>query len=546
MATSYIHTIKNSHKGVCSLPGELFDKIFSLTAYHLDDFMPFSTPVQWRDLSWHPSVLSGVCRYWRAVTLSYPSMWSTIYLGDTGGYAGLEFARMCLRRSYGSLLRVYINCFQPMSPETYFWASETLAAQSVRFRSFHFRAPMADERLLVVLSECPAPQLQSLSIQLTNRALPPQIPTLFAGFLPDIQHITTSFCSMWPHRFTTLTRICLQDPPMALQATQIVELLACNTQIEVLILSSTSSRPGQHDEELVEPSTPVSLPQLREIYIRGYSSNSFCARLLNAIRPSPNAAIELECREQRRPTTSHTLVSALARLPSAANISAIRLITHFTPGVLTTPALGIQGSGLSSLDLRYSADIHEMASNQYMAALLSLLSASGTRELWIERDLVITREALWQRMFFSLPLVTKLILGPWDRHPILGDTPDTSCLSALCAADETVGRVLPCPSLEEVVVVGQLKPALDRWLSPELREFLQTRKGRGFPIRKLTVVEDAKKRKLGSDKILAGDIESIGEIVGEVEHCTEPPKFAIRNMNEYLRHQRDSVSYLLT
>ncbi|KIP12685.1 hypothetical protein PHLGIDRAFT_32626 [Phlebiopsis gigantea 11061_1 CR5-6] len=539
LATSYIRTIKNSHKGVCSLPGELLDKIFSFTAYHLDDFMPFSTRLQWMDLRWHPSILSGVCRYWRAVTLSYPSMWSTIYLGDTNGYAGLDFAQMCLRRSYGSLLRVYIDCFQPIPPETYFWTSETLASQSVRFKSFHFRAPMVDERLLVVLAECPAPQLQNLSLQLTSRALPPQVPTLFAGFLPELKRLTTSFCSIWPHHLTTLTHICLDDPPMALQAAQIVELLACNLQVEVLTLGSTSTRPMSLEEEVLEPAAPISLPQLRDIYIHGHCSTSFCARLLNAIRPAPTAAIQIECKEQRRPTTSHTLVTALARLPFVGNLSAMKLATHLTPGVLTTPALSIQGTGISSLDLRYSADIHEMASNQYMAALLSLLSASGTCELWIERDLVITREPLWQRIFFSLPLVTRLVLGPWDRYPILGNAPDTSNLTALCVIDETLGRALPCPLLEELVVIGQLKPALDRWLTPELKDFLLSRKDRGFPIRKLTIVEEVKKRKFGGDKILAGDLEALKEMVAEVIHLTEIPKLHIRNLDEYLRQRRE-------
>ena len=500
--------------------------------------MPFSARPQWTDLGWHPSILSGVCRYWRAVTLSYPTMWSTIYLGDTGGFTGLEFAQMCLRRSYGSLLRVYIDCFQPMSPEMFFWSSETLAAQSVRFRSFHFSAHVDDERLLVVLSECPAPQLENLSIQLTNRALAPQVPTLFAGFLPDIRRLTTSFCSMWPHHFTTLTHICLQDPPIVLQVAQVLELLACNVRIEVLILGSTSSRPGQSDEDVIEPNAPISLPQLREIYIHGYRSTTFCARLINAIRPSPIAAIQLECNEQRRSSNSHTLVSTLARLPSAANITSIRLMTHFTPGILATPVLGIQGSGLSSLNLRYSADIHEVASNQYMAALLSLLSASRAKEIWIEQDLVITREPLWQRIFFSLPLVSKLILGPWNRYAIVGNAPDTSSLSALCATDETLGRVLPCPLLEEVVVIGQLKPALDRWLTPELEQFLTARKGRGFPIRKLAVVE---KRKQNSEnyKVLVEDIESMKKVVDKVEHRTDPPAFCIRNLDQHPRERRD-------
>lgn len=326
---------------------------------------------------------------------------------------------------------------------------------------------------------------------------------------------------------------------MALQAAQIVDLLANNLQVEVLILGSTSTRPVSLEEEVLESTTPISLPQLRDIYIHGHCSTSFCARLLNAIRPATTVAIQIECKEQRRPTTSHTLVTALARLPFVGNLSAMKLVTHLTPGVLTTPALSIQGTGTSSLDLRYSADIHEMASNQYMAALLSLLSASGTRELRIERDLVITREPLWQRIFFSLPLVTKLVLGPWDRYPILGDVPDTSSLTALCAIDETLGRALPCPLLDELVVIGQLKPALDRWLTPELKDFLLSRMERGFPIRNLTIVEEVKKRKLGSDKVLAGDLEALREMVAEVKHLTELPKLHIRNLDEYLRQRRE-------
>lgn len=523
LAASYIRTIKNSHVDVCKLPAEVLDHIFAFAASQANSLLPLSQDISldylWK--RWHPSFISGVCRYWRTVTLSFPSIWSTIYLGDVIRHGNLPLAQLCLRRSYGTSLNVYIDYNGPISPDALSWISEDLAAQSVRFRSFYFRSLQVDERLLTVFIECPAPHLHSLAVELgspTQLTVETDLPTpvLFAGFLPNLKHLSISSFPMWPgYHLSQLTHICLNNLPIPVTASQILDILRSNLQIELLQLESIEITSQVSEDESQDHAEPVvTLPYLRAISMCGYTS-TFCVRLLNAVRPSATVALQLNC---RRTTTAHTLLSALARLSFTDNIFAIRFSTNSgspfkdVDDPPSTTRLRLRGSGASSFDIGYSADIHEAASNQYMAALLSLLSACTVREVWLERDLVVAREPLWQRIYFALPLVTKLVLGPWSCLP--GDpAPNTSCLSALCIIDETLGRALPCPLLEEVVIIGQLNSKLNRWLSPELRDFLETRRARGFPVRKVTVVKHAHEDLTRKEE----DLARLRRLVTEVE-----------------------------
>lgn len=535
LAVSYMRTIRNAHTRVCQLPGDVLDMIFVLTARQPPPFLVLphvdsDLGQKSRDETWHPSLLSGVCRYWRAVTLSFPTIWSTIYLNDDARNASLDLAQLCLRRSYGTSLQVYLLNNSPLPEKTLSWVSETLAAQSVRFRGLHLRGPDIMEHILGVFLECPAPQLQNLTVQpLTHRenrkengATSAQLPAIFAGFLPQLETFTIEYYTSWPaHCLRTLTHLSIQYPKSPIEVSDLLEIMGDNPMLQSLVL--LSNQPPQEDDS-IESFTTLSLPHLQHIYIDAGYTTSFVSRVLSHVRPSSTASLQLY---HAHGGTSNSLITTLLRLPSVSDISSIRLSTYST-SVPSPRRLRISGHGAASFDILQSADIHEVASNQYMAALVALLTTSKARELWLgDYDEVITREPLWQRVLFALPHVTKLVLGPRTHRPD-AERNDTF-LSALHAADETLGRALPCPSLEELVVMGDM--CKDVWLKSHIYALLEGRKARGFPIRKFTIV--APRPYSRSDSAL--HLSSLRHLVHNVrlEWMDEGyPRFPVRGMED--------------
>lgn len=403
------------------------------------------------------------------------------------------------------------------------WISEDLVAHSVRFHGFHLkeRNTSSNTALYGVLSECPAPELRSLTLRPDAQHAHPRLqgPLLFAGFLPCIKHIATSYLKLWPaYRLTTLTHVCMREA--ALSAPEILDLLSCNSQLEVLILQADEPTSHNSEDDPSMQAITVSLPDLRKLHLLKYTT-SICMRVLNAIRPSPFLSVEID---YVRSTPSHPLLSSISRLLFVSNVTTVALCCWSSPA-----RLGIRGAGLADINISPGADVHEAGSNQYMAGLLSLLSACPIKEIWIERDMVVTRVPLWQRIFLATPFVSKLAIVPgWYARELSGAT----FLSALCAIDETLGSVLPCPLLTEIILRGAFneedvpgtEPSV--WLTRELRQCLTARRSRGFPLRKITLVRSM-------DDPIPGETElaemrklvKTVELVDEKEAPDCPPPF---------------------
>ncbi|EKM59365.1 uncharacterized protein PHACADRAFT_181368 [Phanerochaete carnosa HHB-10118-sp] len=516
LAACYMRTIRNSRQAACKLPREVLDLIFAQTMDRFKDFDPFPIRPE-RGGRWHPSIISGVCRYWRVVTISCPTIWSTIHLSDVFPSASLSFAQLCLRRSYGAPLNVYIDYQNGVPEDAMNWISEDLVAQSVRFSAFHLREhdQHLSRALYEVLSECPAPSLQSLTLQPDVAPTLPDLldPLLFAGFLPSIKHVTTSRLKLWPtYRLTSLTHICVRAS--AFSVSEVFDLLACNPQLEVIILQSDDPTP--HDLEDNTPTTTVgiSLSHLRRFHLVDYTT-TFCTRILNVIRPPPalNLAVDYVT-----PAPSHTLLSTISRLSFIPTISTVVLRSSLYPA-----RLGIRGVGLGAFNISPGADVHEAGSNQYMAGLLALLSACSIKEIWIEGDQVVTRVPLWQRIFLATPLVSRLVVSPGrSAH----ESPGTAFFSALCAADETLGLALPCPLLTELILRGgfngqdNTRAQRSLWFTRDLRQFCEDRKSRGFPLRKITLI-------LSADSSIppAAELAQIKRLVATVD-CIDGRNFS--------------------
>lgn len=474
LAQSYVNTIRNGQSAVSTLPPEILNLVFSMTAPTPSEFSPTVPPLVYQDgvgsesawwsNSWHSVRLTGVCRYWKAVTLLFPSIWTTVSLGPERQYpnANGELAQLCLRRSYGASIDVYIWAWP--SEDLMPWVTETLASQSIRFRSLHIYNFDFDAEFLHQFEECPTPQLESLTIA-PPKNNPSPLPTIFAGYTPKLRHLTLHrLTSWWGNDFKNLTSLCLKDAAQSLTYDEFFDLIASSPDLEHMELVEAGPISETYD---VPDTYHVALPRLRTLCIES-SSSTRLIRILSHLQPS--TTLSLRIRQRCSDARPGSILAVTSRLEGVRNVSKLRLRTERVS--FNHKRLQLTGAGESSFDLPFSADFHEMASNQYMAAAIGLFTACNITELWIGTDDVVVREELWQRLLYALPSLTKLVLGPWEQV-------SHGLLSALYSRDESMGLALPCPSLRELVVLGRLeRPGI----VGSIYNLLLQRKMRNFPI----------------------------------------------------------------
>ena len=381
------------------------------------------------------------------------------------------------------------------------WVTETLASQSMRFRTFHLSGFPFDGTLLGQFTECPAPVLRDLLIWPTRGVEEHplgdriKLPLIFAGYLPRLRRLSLANVDTWPaNNFNDLRAVHLKNAAQGLTYAEYFDFLAASPCLEELTMESS----GPSGEYVVPPDLQIALPRLEKI--RMVEVPSVCvARLLTHLKPADTLSIRIFSPpvDGLRPAS---VLATMSRLEALRQVTKLALSTAFSRGQHRR-RLNINGAGLSRVELiGAGADPHEMASNQYMAAAVAFITACDVKELAImTNDDVIVREELWQRLLFVMPSVTKLTLGPSFGRQSINDSPPPSplggsgLLSALFSGDESVGRALPCPSLKELVLLGHIslssQYAPSDSVSAEIRLFLEERKSRGFPLERVIFVE---------------------------------------------------------
>ncbi|KAH9839911.1 uncharacterized protein C8Q71DRAFT_744785 [Rhodofomes roseus] len=144
--------------------------------------------------------VSHVCRYWRALTLAYPRLWSLLHITTNTRVAML---REFLARSQGVLLNVKLR-----GPKSVWEPSEDivriarmLAEHADRIEAFHigqfFKEDMG--KVLAFYADKPAHNLHSL-MAFSGSYM--EIPALFAGDMPTLRRLHLARISMpWlPYR----------------------------------------------------------------------------------------------------------------------------------------------------------------------------------------------------------------------------------------------------------------------------------------------------------------------------------------------------------
>ncbi|KAF8651627.1 hypothetical protein AX16_004668 [Volvariella volvacea WC 439] len=108
--TSASESPNTTHFPINDLPAEILSKIFKHATPHYliwDAIEPYC----WMPQPLSPTAIGSVCRYWRAITLANPILWSTIETHGTT-QSTISYIRLCLARS-GPFCLIDINYTYP-------------------------------------------------------------------------------------------------------------------------------------------------------------------------------------------------------------------------------------------------------------------------------------------------------------------------------------------------------------------------------------------------------------------------------------------------
>lgn len=215
-------------------------------------------------------VISHVCRYWRTVSLAFPSTWSIF---DT---SCPSFARVCLERSKNAPLdiRIRSGCSEELL--------SMLVPHVVRFRTF-YSAMTSEEHgvLFPYLAAASAQILEEITIDIPNagRTAAPDYPPLFDYISPLLKRLSLSHfpIATLTSRLANLTYLDLRDdhPDSTPSMTAFLDFLQLSPNLEHMALHSAGPR---QDEE--GPERKVALNRLRHL------SLSLCAIQLILMRLS--------------------------------------------------------------------------------------------------------------------------------------------------------------------------------------------------------------------------------------------------------------------
>ncbi|KAF7789643.1 hypothetical protein EIP86_000589 [Pleurotus ostreatoroseus] len=446
--------------------------------------------------------LTSVCRLWRDVALSSPTMWNTIAVGpDATPNAAVE---MQLRYSARAPIDFHVWFTERQSTQCgpFDWTRLDLQAIIPRLRSLHIH-PAQYLCLLRIFNRItiPAPALEHLT--LTPECLPffgvegelpvaPTMPTVFQDDMPRLKSLTIAYFTQWPgNNFRNLTRLCLMHQKTyrwSWDATFLFQFLNASPDLEELVFfytaALTDDRHPNDPTALLRP----SLPRLKTLVMTGWESSS-SALFLSCLDLSPSCAVVINAVDGGQPSIPDDSMHLSLYLRSMTRLNLCTDYEHASP--LHVLACGQSGlyyktdywPGFSVVAQSVIApawtEHASMHSIPITPTLLRMYSTMNLEELRIEIHAWINADILqWKELYASMAGVKKLVivaLGKWGE-------PGTQCLEALALAED--GHFC-LPYLAELHVVHTSQPA-DSWLAI-LRDVVKDRSRRGPAIHKVVV-----------------------------------------------------------
>jgi hypothetical protein len=361
--------------------------------------------------------LLRVCRQWRAVTMAYPRLWSSL------AFTSARTTAMMLRYSKESSVVVKANFFVTLNPPAK--QAVLLALWNLsRVRILHIDGSRdVHERLFAALMGRPARLLESL--RLTNREYPLRRTTmtlplsLFAGVTPRLRHFAVhNLNSLWHSPLLrNLTHLeILNSTPAPLVALH--DVLSRCPALHTLILEN--ALPTASDQ--VQP--PISLPLLSHLELGGDLVD--CDVVIDSISFPSTTIVRL--RSTRGPQLPHLITKLRDRVHAIT-----RLLVDITPAFTCVKAWTI-AEPLAPLDLFFEgspthSSLHAIFDGLALTPLVSL-------ELSVDQRTLDTWETV-SVDFSLLQNLQVLSVSCWDVGALI---------SALTPVSE---QAVPLPALRE-------------------------------------------------------------------------------------------------
>ena len=341
-ALAHVNTIGNSRTtAIHSLPPEILARIFianmptfqtqaseslEASAQECASILRFETKRGWSAFD-----LSAVCRYWRAVAIDLPTLWTLFPFKSPreGGSVksrqpaierGLELAKLLLERSRDVPLDLVI---QKQDKKTNRRIYECFAGNEPQIRSLMMSDLTCDgSGRSRPLDRWNVPNLQALVLHATRS----QSNSFVANFdkpRPSLSYLELRSVPQWMgHGVGNLTTLVLRsDSSASMSYAQFFDFLASTPLLQRLHI--TAAGPMEYD---VAPSLRVHLSRLTEVCIR-QPPPLFTARFLMSVQPSPHASLllqDLGWKINQQDIT--TTFGALAQLEEFQNVHVVRFL----------------------------------------------------------------------------------------------------------------------------------------------------------------------------------------------------------------------------
>ena len=528
MITCAMRTRRNNFSLIGKLPPEVLSCIFSFHAinqpipsdpiYNPNDPFPSSPSPTRVGLGW--ITVTHVCRLWRQVALSDPSLWRTIVFD-----LGAEWAEEMLARSKAALIFYRRDLsFQPrISRERTLDDEVTLRKHLSHVRQLVLSGNPEFLEPAVRALTTPAPHLESLEL-LRNApqfrelciTLPPD---MFAHKAPKLRHVTLFGCAVpWDSSlFRDLTHLDIRVPPvvpfprsapaartdlLAIPSLdRLLSILDAMPLLQVLSLGNCLPRPDS-------TSRLVSLRHMTKLSLEG--SLSVTVAILERVSLPGSASLSLRCPDHN-PVDGllDTLMSLLAahfRAPGTS-ISPLSTITIDEADYELSLTIMVWDTVVSLNQPQFApsapARLHLTLGSRYKALVeflpLHICKALPLKDL---QTLSITYpEAAWTMAEWAdicshCPKIAHLRVGGCWAFTF---TPTL--------AERTIFPALVTLALQDVNFFAFLSPECVQPLGVSLPVFLRARRAAGIPVRRV---------KITSCVVARIWVESFSEVVNDI------------------------------
>ena len=400
-----------------------------------------------------------VCRRWRDVIWSTPSLWQEIIV-----FEGAEQLELCLRRCAGALATVHV--WHPTMPERTF-ATLGQHASSIKAYYVHCDVPQLDYLSgLPLLLETHMPVLETLS--LTGPYYEDEIldVTITRDLVPRLTTLELRNC-IAPRDiavYTPLRRLSISGSECKFTYSQFLHLIRKCLALEHLSLDSEILDPFTMEVAHLPPHTaPLVLPRLKTIGLAGDHPVLF--HLLStihapqAIKIGLSGCIDDDLNDEPLPLFTRLLApDSQSRFPFLSDPRVISLRCWDNDAFDFSIRCGPDSSSILSIDLgmvfnetwpgNENLERNLVAAMDFLAAAAAASAAASVHTLKIEGYPNKVAVETWQRVFHTFT-------GLRTLHIRGGGTFDSLWLGLQRATQSSSERddgAVCCPSFSEILV----------------------------------------------------------------------------------------------